>query len=73
MPYFIYKIQQPKRLDYVAEYPDYKSAKKAVTEKRATLQASDNCTLKIIFAKTTEHAEKDFMVERDPIPLGEDA
>ncbi|MBT4838062.1 MAG: hypothetical protein HON94_12020 [Methylococcales bacterium] len=71
MPYFIYKIKPPKRLEYISSHEKFPEAKKIANEMRLAQSADDDSMVKIIFAKTPEDAEKDLMVEREPIPMGE--
>jgi len=73
MPYYIYKIQAPKRLEYIETFDAYRDAKTFTREKRKQLTPEDNYTLRMIFAPNKEQAERLLKEVREARPLGEDA
>jgi hypothetical protein len=70
MPYFIYKITEPKKLEYVGENTAYKEARNQVRELRA--QANGEYEAKMIFAKSQVEAERLLTEEREAPPIGDD-
>jgi hypothetical protein len=73
MPYYIYKIQPPKRLEHIDTFDAYRDAKTFTREKRKQLTPEDNYTLRMIFAPNKEQAERLLKEVREARPLGEDA
>lgn len=70
MPYFIYKITEPKKLEYVGENAVYKEARSQVRELRA--EANGAYQVKMIFAKSQVEAERLLTEEREAPPMGDD-
>ncbi len=72
MPYYVYKIFPPKRLELAAEFPDYQAARTCARELRglATLQAP--YTAKLIFARSELEAAHLLTQEREKPVLRED-
>jgi len=73
MPYYIYKIQPPKRLEHIDTFDTYRDAKTFTRDKRKQLTAEDNYTVRMIFAPSKEQAERLLKEVREARPLGEDA
>ncbi len=73
MPYYIYKIHAPKRLEYVDEFDAYGEAKLFTRAKRRKLTLEDAFTVRMIFAPSREQAERLLSEVREARPLGEDA
>lgn len=73
MPYFIYKIYPPKRLELVESFAKYREAKDTARKMRAALADASEYTVKMIHAKHENEAERLLLQERKPRPLGEDA
>ena len=73
MAYYVYKIFAPKRLEYVDEFEAYRDAKTFARTKRKELPQGDDCTVRMVFAPSREHAERLLKEVREARPLGEDA
>jgi hypothetical protein len=73
MPYYIYKIHSPKRLEHIQEFDAYRDAKTFTREQRKTLTLEDDYTIRMIFAPNKEQAERLLKEVREARPLGEDA
>jgi hypothetical protein len=73
MPYFVYKIRPPRRLEPVDSCDEYADAKRLVTRLRADLESGDECTIRMVLAPDTARAERLLSEVREPRPLGEDA
>jgi hypothetical protein len=73
MPYYVYKIHPPKRLEYVEAFENYRPAKTFVRTMRETLLTGDDCAARIIFAATRNEAERLLKEVREARPLGEDS
>jgi len=73
MPYYIYKIHPPKRLEHIQEFDTYRDAKTYTREQRKSLAPEDDYTIRMIFAPSKEHAERLLKEVREARPLGEDA
>lgn len=73
MPYFVYKIFDNKKLEFVESFGKYREAKDLSRSMRADMTADENHTVKMVFAKHQDEAERLLMQKRKPRPLGEDA
>jgi hypothetical protein len=73
MPYYVYKITPPKRLEYIDEFDAYRDARSFTRARRKELTAGDGATLRMIFAPGKEQAERLLKEVREARPLGEDA
>ncbi len=73
MPYFLYKVFPGKEFELVEQHEAYKDARNEARKRRADMVAEDRYTVKIMFAKDPEQAERLMSEEREPRPLGEDA
>lgn len=73
MPYYVYNIHPPKRLEYVDEFDAYRDAKTFTRGKRKELTREDAFTVRMIFASSKEQAERLLKEVREARPLGEDA
>lgn len=70
MPYYIYKItagagRSAKQLEFMSEHGNFKTAKQEVRNMRATHQADDDITYKIIFAGNQPEAEQRLLEHRE--------
>ncbi len=73
MPYFLYKVFVGKRFELVERFDAYREARDQARERRKHLTAEDNYSIKVMFAKDPDEAERLMSEEREPRPLGEDA
>jgi len=73
MPYYIYKIHPPKRLEHIDAFDAYRDAKTFTREQRKALTPDDDYTIRMIFASSKQHAERLLKEVREARPLGEDA
>jgi len=73
MPYFVYKIFDKKKLEFVNSFGKYREAKDLSRSMRAELKEEDDHTIKMVFAKHQDEAERLLTQKRKPRPLGEDA
>jgi hypothetical protein len=73
MPYYVYKIHPPRRLEYVDAFDAYREARTFTRTKRKELGSEDGCTFRMIFAPGKEQAERLLKEVREARPLGEDA
>lgn len=73
MPYFVYKVHPGKRFELVERFGAYRGARDRARELRQALVPEDAFTVKVMFAKDPEEAERLMAEEREPRPLGEDA
>jgi hypothetical protein len=73
MAYFIYKIFEPKRLEFVEMFAAYRDARTFARELRKELKSADGCTVRMIFAPDRDQAERLLTEVREARPLGEDA
>lgn len=73
MSYFVYKIFEPKRLEYVDEFEEYRNARSFTRGLRKALKPEDGYTVRMIFAAGRDQAERLLMETREARPLGEDA
>ena len=73
MPYYVYKITAPKRLEYIDVFDAYRDARSFTRARRKELTPDDGATLRMIFAPGKEQAERLLKEVREARPLGEDA
>ncbi len=73
MPYFLYRVHSGKKFQLTARFDSYREARDEAREQRKRLTPEDDYSVKVMFAKDPEEAEKLMSEEREPRPLGEDA
>ena len=73
MPYFLYKIFPGKKFELVGHFDVYREARDSARKRRKELTPEDNYSIKLVFAKDPEEAERLMSEEREPRPMGEDA
>ena len=73
MPYFVFKIHPGKRFDLTDQFVNFRDARDRARSMRQTMTAGDDYSVKVMFAKSSEEAERLMSEEREPRPLGEDA
>lgn len=72
MPYYIYRIREPLKLEYIDNAADYKEAKARVRVLREAQASNEDGIVRMVFAKTTTEAEKLLSTPRDERVIGED-
>ena len=72
MPYFVYEIFPPRRLQLVDSFEGYREARSRARALRAALAADAEQSVRVIHAQTTEEATRLLMEVREPRPLGEE-
>ncbi|KOR31697.1 hypothetical protein TI05_11975 [Achromatium sp. WMS3] len=74
MPYYIYKINGPFLFEHLDQKTSFKEAKSIVKDLRNNLAANDPAKIRMIFANSTEEAERLLSTpkNRDHIVIGED-
>jgi len=72
MPYYIYRVNDPRSLEYLDHKDRYQDAKVLVHSLREDLPASDVAKIRMVFAKSTGEAEKLLSTPRDNRVIGED-
>jgi hypothetical protein len=72
MPYFVYEIFPPRRLQLVDSFEGYREARSRARALRAALVADAEQSVRVIHAQTTEEATRLLMEVREPRPLGEE-
>jgi len=73
MPYFLYKVMPGKRFELIEHVNAYREARDKARARRSQMNAEDQYTIKVMFAKDPEQAERLMSEEREARPLGEDA
>jgi hypothetical protein len=73
MPYYIYRIRLPKRLEYIDVFDDYREARSFTRAQRKETTPEDGFTVRMIFAPSQDQAERTLREVREARPLGEDA
>lgn len=70
MPYFVYKIKEPRSLEHLETFAKYREARSYVRELR---QSENNVEgIRMIFAKNEIEAEKLLLAPREERVIGED-
>jgi hypothetical protein len=72
VPYYIYTITPPKRLELVDSFDGYRDARTRARALRAALEADTDRTVRVIFAHNTDEATRLLMEVREPRALGEE-
>jgi hypothetical protein len=73
MPYYVYRIRPGRQFELADTFPGYREARDRAREMRAGIESGDEYTVKVMFAKSPEEAERLMSEVREPRPLGEDA
>jgi len=73
MPYFVYRIRPGKRFELTGHFAAFRDARDRARAMRQAMTADDDYSVKVMFAKSSEDAERMMSEEREPRPLGEDA
>ena len=71
MPYYIYRVSGPKKLEYLDVKEKYREAKSRANELRATQAADDEAIVRMIYAKTAGEAEKLLSIPKDDRVIGD--
>jgi hypothetical protein len=66
MPYFVYKVNQDRSVEYLENFDDFKSAKTLCRDKREALTPEDTYTVRLVFAKNKKEAENLLRTPRKP-------
>jgi hypothetical protein len=72
MPYYIYRVRKPQRLEYIDVKSKYKDAKSAVQALREEQADDDSSIVRMVFAKSPGEAEKLLSAPRDERVIGEE-
>jgi hypothetical protein len=72
MPYFIYKISAGRKLTLARSFEDYRSARDTARSMRAEPGEGHSETVKIIFAKDANEAERLLATRRERRPSEDD-
>ena len=72
VPYFVYRIHPPQRLESVDSFEGYRQAKQTVRELRNEAPDPANPVIRMIFASNAAEAERLLTEKREPRPLGEE-
>ena len=70
MPYFVYKIKEPRSLEHMETFAKYREARSYVREKREASGSVEG--VRMIFAKNEIEAEKLLLTPREERVIGED-
>ena len=71
MPYYIYRVSEPKKLELLEVEEKYREAKSRLKELRTAQPADDEAIVRMIFAKTTGEAEKLLSIPKDDRVIGD--
>lgn len=72
MPYFVYEMIPPRQLGLVDSFEGYRDARARARSLRESLGADDKRTVRVIFARSSEEAERLLSEVREPRPMGEE-
>jgi hypothetical protein len=65
VPYFVYKITEPKQLEQLDVFDNYKQARELARGQRAESGKDSNTQVRMIFAKNDTEAEKLLLAPRE--------
>ena len=71
MPYFVYRIREPRALELLDQRDRYPDARALVRELRAGLPPAEAGTVRMVFAGSTGEAEKLLSAPRDDRVIGD--
>lgn len=71
MPYYIYRVSGPKKLEYLDVEEKYREAKSRLSDLRAAQAADDEAIVRMVFAKTAGEAEKLLSIPKDDRVIGD--
>jgi len=66
MPYFVYKIEQDRSVEYLDDFEDFKAAKNLCRVKREAITGEDTYSVRLVFAKNKKEAEALLRTPRKP-------
>lgn len=72
MPYYVYRIQADRRLEYLSTCTLYQEAKALVRALRTEQGIEDPGSVRLVFANSTGEAERLLSLPRDDRVIGED-
>jgi len=72
VPYYVYEIFPPRRLELVDGFAAYREARSRARALRAALGADAEQSVRVIYARSTEDATRLLTETREPRPLGEE-
>ena len=72
MPYFVYEIFPPRRLQLMDSFAAYREARTRARALRVALAADAEQTVRVIYAHSAEEATRLLTEAREPRPLGEE-
>ena len=72
MPYFLFKIDPQRNLDFIDSFTKYRDARDLARKLRAELPPGDPHTIKMVHAKNQAEAEHLLTEVREPRPAGEE-
>lgn len=72
MPYFVYEIFPPRRVELVDSFDGYREARTRARALRAALGADAEQAVRVIHASSTEEATRLLTEVREARPLGEE-
>jgi len=71
MPYYIYRVSGPKKLEYLGVKEKYREAKSQIGDLRASQATDDEAVIRMVFAKTAGEAEKLLSIPKDDRVIGD--
>lgn len=72
MPYFVYRIQEGRKLDHLETYTSYQEAREKVRAMRTEEGVESVNSIRMIFARNETEAEKLLSTPREARVIGED-
>lgn len=72
MPYYIYRITPPNRLEQIESHENYRSAKERIRELWSEIEPGSEVVIRMIYAETQGEAERLLLIPRDDRIIGDD-
>lgn len=72
MPYFIYRIHEPRRFERLTSIDRYRDARVRARELRAAQRDDDASMVRVIYAVEESEAERLLAQKREAPPLGDE-
>jgi hypothetical protein len=72
MPYYIYRITPPNRLEQIESHENYRSAKERIRKLWTEIESGSEVVIRMIYAETQGEAERLLLIPRDDRIIGDD-
>ena len=72
MPYYIYRVTPPNRLEQIESHENYRQAKERIRKLWTEIESGSEVVIRMIYAETQGEAERLLLIPRDDRIIGDD-